>query len=138
MATALRTAISGLHKVLRKQVYTGHSYSMTEMGTIGQLYRNPALLPTELAGLTMVKTQTMSQILNKLEQNGIISKTSSEKDKRKVLVSLTPAGRKMVEKTRYDRDEVLKGAIDRSLTEKEKELLAKALPVLDKLIEFQY
>ena len=135
LSSALRLVISTLHKRLRKQVYSVNTYSMTEMDTIGQLFYNAPLLPTELAGLARVKTQSMSQILRKLEDQGIISRASSRDDKRKVYISLTAAGKKMVEKTRYDRDELLKGLIEKSLTDKERQLLEKALPVLNKLIE---
>ena len=41
----------------------------------------------------------------------------------------------MVEKIRYDKDEWLKNMIEQSLSDKEKELLIKALPVLNKLVE---
>jgi DNA-binding MarR family transcriptional regulator len=134
LASSLRSVISGLHKGLRKQMYSVNTYSMTEIQTIGHLARKP-LLPTELAALTNVKTQSMSQILKKLEEQGVIKRAPSKDDKRKVYISLTAFGKKMVEKTRYDRDEWLKGGIEKSLTEKEKELLIKALPVLNKLIE---
>ncbi len=135
LASSLRTAISGLHKSLRKQMYSVGSYSMTETQTLGLLFRQGSLLPTELAALTRIKTQSMSQILNKMEEQGIIKRTPSKEDKRKVHISLTVPGKKMVEKTRYDRDEWLKEAIEKSLTEPEKELLARSLIVLNKLIE---
>lgn len=133
LASSLRSAFSVLHKGLRKQMYSVNAYSMTEIETIGQLARNTALLPTELAALTRVKTQSMSQILNKLEGQGIVKRTPSEEDKRKVYISITPAGKRMVERTKYDRDEWLKNRIEQSLTVKEQELLAKALPILNKL-----
>jgi DNA-binding MarR family transcriptional regulator len=76
----------------------------------------------------------MSQILKKMELQGVIERTRSENDGRKVHISLTPAGKEIVTKTRYERDEWLKNAIETSLTKEEKELLAKALPVLQKLI----
>jgi len=135
LASSLRTVISTLHKGLRKQMYSANTYSMTEMETIGHLVRNASLLPTELAALTRIKTQSMSQILNKLEQQGVIKRTPSRTDKRKVAVSLTSSGKKMVEKIKYVGDESLKAAIERSLSAKEKELLASVLPVLNKLIE---
>ena len=133
LSTDLRTAIAGLHKGLRKEASSVQSYSMTEIETIAQLFRNPQLLPTELAALTKVKTQSMSQILKKMEEHGVIKRTPSEDDKRKVYISLTAAGRKLVDKVRYEKDEWLKRAIETSLTDKEKEILLKALPVLNKL-----
>jgi DNA-binding MarR family transcriptional regulator len=77
----------------------------------------------------------MSQILKKLEEEGIIKRTPSKEDKRKVFISLTGSGKKMVEKTKYERDEWLREAIEKALTEKERELLINALPILNKLIQ---
>ena len=135
LSSTLREVVSALHKGLRKQTSAINAYSMTELETIGHLIRKPSLLPTELASLTRVKTQSMSQILSKIEGQGIIKRTPSKDDKRKVYISLTPFGKKLVGKTKYERDEWLKDVIEKSLTEKEKELLIKALPVLNKLIE---
>jgi DNA-binding MarR family transcriptional regulator len=135
LSTSLRSVIAALHKGLRKQSDSGNTYSMTEMETIGHLIRNPALMPTELATLTRVKTQSMSQILKKMEEQGVIKRTLSKEDKRKVYISLSASGKKMVEKIRYDKDEWLKNMIEQSLSDKEKELLIKALPVLNKLVE---
>jgi len=108
---------------------------MTEVETIGHLFHQSSLLPTELAVLTRVKTQSMSQILKKLEEHGVIKRTPSKDDKRKVFISITSLGKKMVEKTKYERDEWLKGVIEKTLTDKEKETLIKALPILNKLID---
>lgn len=133
LSSSLRSVISALHKGLRKQMYSVNTYSMTEMGTIGNLMRESSVLPSRLAALANVKTQSMSQILKKMEEQGVVKRTPSKEDKRMVYISLTAFGKKLVEKTRYDRDEWLKGMIEKSLTEKEKEILIKALPVLNKL-----
>jgi DNA-binding MarR family transcriptional regulator len=135
LSSLLRESVSGLHKRLRKQSPAVKSYSMTETETIGHLFRNAGLLPTELAALTRVKTQSMSQVLKKLEEENIIKRTPSKADKRKVYISLTAHGKKIVEKTRYERDEWLKNAIEETLSDREKELLIKALPILNKLIQ---
>jgi DNA-binding MarR family transcriptional regulator len=137
LSSSLRAAVSALHKGLRKQMSSVASYSMTEIETIGNLVRFSSLLPTELAALARVKTQSMSQILKKMEKEGLIKKTPSKDDKRKVYISLTAFGKKMVDKAKYDKDEWLKNAIDRLLTEKEKEQLMRILPVLNKLLEIK-
>jgi DNA-binding MarR family transcriptional regulator len=135
LASSLRNSISALHKGLRKQMGAVNSYSMTEMETIGHLMRNTILLPSELAVLTRIKTQSMSQILKKMEEQDVIKRTPSKDDKRKVFISLTAFGKKMVEKTRYDKDEWLKAEIEKSLSDKEKDQLIRILPILNKLIE---
>lgn len=134
LSSSLRSVVSGLYKGLRKQASAYSNYSMTELETIGHLLRQPSLLPTELAALTRVKTQSMSQIIKKLEEQDIIKRTPSKEDGRKVYISITASGKKMIEKTRHDRDEWLKTNIEKSLNSKEVEILAKALPVLHKLI----
>jgi DNA-binding MarR family transcriptional regulator len=133
LASSLRSAIAALHKSLRKQTKVADAYSMTELETIAHLSRTARLLPTELASFTKVKAQSMSSILKRMEKNGIIKRTPSKEDKRKVYISLTALGKKTVEHTRYEKDEWLKTTIENTLTGKEKELLIKILPVLNKL-----
>lgn len=135
LASSLRSAVSALHKRLRKQAYSVKSYSMTEIETVGHLLRNDKLLPTELAALARVKTQSMSQILKTMEERGIISRIPSETDKRKVYVAITSYGRDVVDKMRYERDEWLKGAIEATLTKDEQEQLVNILPIFNKLTE---
>jgi len=135
LSSSLRAIVSGLHKGLRRQMDSINTYSMTELETIGLLSRNSSLQPTELAAFTRVKTQSMSQILNKMEEQGLVKRTPSKEDKRKVCISLTASGKKLVERAKYDKDEWLKGVIENELTEKEKEQLTRVLPILNKLIE---
>ncbi|HTB33044.1 MAG TPA: MarR family transcriptional regulator [Bacteroidia bacterium] len=135
LSSSLRSVVSNLHKGLRKQADSVKEYSMTEVETIGHLARSSSLLPTELAALTRITTQSMSQILKKLEEQAVIKRTPSKDDKRKVYISLTVFGKKMVEKVRYDKDKWLENTIELTLTNKEKEYLIKALPILNKLIE---
>ena len=134
LVSSLRLVISALHKSLRRQMSSVNTYSMTEIETIGHLARSGSLLPTELATLTKVKTQSMSQILKEMEANHIIKRTPSKEDKGKVFITLTATGKSLVEKAKYDKDEWLKTTIEKTLTEKEKDLLAKAIPVLNKII----
>lgn len=134
LASSLRTAISILHKSLRKQMYSINALSLTEMETIGHLIRNTALLPSELANLTRVKTQSMSQIIKKLEGLEIVIRTPSKDDGRKVYISLTEYGKQAVVQTRSERDHWLTEAIDETLTKEEKELLEKAIPLLNKIV----
>lgn len=130
----LRLVVTALHKALRKQGTQASSYSMTELETIGYIYRNGAMLPSDLAASTRISAPSMSQILKKMEEQKIIERTPSTTDRRKVYVSMTASGRDMVESSRYSKDEYLRGLIETKLTVPERELLEKALPVLERLI----
>jgi len=120
------------HKGLRKQASYTSSYSMTELETIGFISRNNNILASELASLTRITTQSMSQILKKFESQALIARTGSTDDKRKMHISLTPTGEKLVKQNRYERDAFLQKRID-LLTDKEVALLEKVVPILEKL-----
>jgi DNA-binding MarR family transcriptional regulator len=133
LSASLRSAVSALHKRLRKQMYSVATYSITEIITMGYLYRQGAMLPSELAVHTGVKTQSMSQILNKMQEHKLIRREPSKEDGRKVYISLTAHGKKIVEKTRYERDEWLGAAMEQHLTVKEATVLAQSITILEKL-----
>ena len=135
ISSSLRSAISLLHKRLRKHMYSTESYSITEITTLGRLYRDGQLLPSELAAMAKVKTQSMSQILKKMESQDVIVRVPCETDKRKTFISLTDSGRKLVEQTRYERDEWLTNAIRKNLTREERRMLTKAIEIIQKLAE---
>lgn len=126
-------AVGALHKVLRRQTSAVSSYSMTELETISIISRNDAILASELAVRTRITTQSMSQILKKMEEQGLIKRTGSSDDKRKMHLSLTPAGEKLVKQNRYERDAFLQKRMELLLTDKEVALLEKVVPILDKL-----
>jgi DNA-binding MarR family transcriptional regulator len=79
----------------------------------------------------------MSQIIKKLLNHGFIKRTSSTTDKRKVLITITAAGIKTVEKRRSERQEWLARSIGEKITQKEKEVLMNAIPVMATLVNLQ-
>jgi len=133
LAASLRSAVSAMHKRLRKQMYSLASFSITDIITMGYLYRQGPMLPSELAAHTGVKTQSMSQILNKMQEHKLIKRQPSKEDGRKVYIQLTATGKKIVEKTRYERDEWLGAAVDEHLSTKEINTLTQAIAILEKL-----
>ena len=58
LATAMRTLMVRLVKKLRKESVTGQQLSLTERSTMGLLYRDTALLPSELAAMEKWKSKT--------------------------------------------------------------------------------
>lgn len=133
LTSSLRMAVAALHKALRRKTSHISSYSMTELETISLINRNKSILASELAVRTRITTQSMSQILKKLETQGLIERKESANDKRKMHISITPAGEKLVKQNRYERDLHLQKRIEKLLTDKEVALLEKVVPVLNKL-----
>jgi len=135
IATQLRTVLHRLVKVLRKHTRNDAMLSLTERSTLGALYRHGQLLPTELAQMEKVTTQSMSQVVGHLFEIAYISKMTAESDKRKVYLSLTPAGREYVEQLQHDKEEWLSEALHEKTNEREKEVLAEAMAILTRLID---
>jgi DNA-binding MarR family transcriptional regulator len=137
LASELRTLFTRLIKKLRKESVTGQHLSLTERSTMSLLYQQKQLLPSELAASEKITNQSMSQILNHLLELGYITRTASETDKRKVLISLTKTGEETLLRVRTERDEWLAKAISDSCNEEEIILLRKVMGPLNKVIDHE-
>lgn len=135
IAGNLRTIIQRLVKVLRKQTHNDEMLSLTERSTLGLLYQHDRLMPTELAQMEKVTTQSMSQVIAHLFEIAYISKTPSDSDKRKIYLSLTPAGKAYIERLRQEKQEWLARALHEKTSPYEKEVLKAAMTILTKLID---
>ncbi len=107
----LRSVVVRLIKKLRKESTLGQQLSLTERSTLFLLEQHKQLLPSELAAMEKITNQSMSEILRYLLELGYITRTASETDKRKVHISLSAEGEKIVAQTRNERDQWLAKAI---------------------------
>lgn len=136
LASDLRTVITRLFKKLRNKSTTGEKLSLTERSTISLLDRHRELLPSELAAMEKITTQSMSQILNHLLELGYIVRRVSPTDKRKAIISLSKAGKHILYKVRNERDEWLHEALNIVCKVGDQELLRKAIMPLTRLVDF--
>jgi DNA-binding MarR family transcriptional regulator len=56
------------------------------------------LTPSELAELTLRSTGGMTQIVDRLVKQGLVLRTPDPNDRRKVVIGLTPKGRRLTDK----------------------------------------
>ena len=136
LASDLRMVITRLIKKLRAKSETGAKLSLTERSTLGLLDQHKELLPSELAAMEKITTQSMSQILNHLLEIGYINRRASKTDKRKAIISLSKTGQNILYKVRNERDEWLNNALEKTCSAKEKEILLRAIVPLTKLVDF--
>jgi DNA-binding MarR family transcriptional regulator len=134
IATRFRSEMYRLLKVLRKETRNDELLSLTERSTLALIYQHTEILPGELAAMEKVTTQGMSQIINHLLEMGYILKTPSDEDRRKVIVTLTEAGRKLVRQRQQEKQEWLSRRISEELNAKQKQTLTDAIDILTKLI----
>lgn len=135
--TQWRAAMNQLVKKLRKQSPSGQHLSLTERSTMSQLYQNQNMQPSELAANEHITNQSMSQVLNHLDELGYIVRTPSEVDKRRVHISLTVNGKAIWEQLKHERDEWLHKAIAATCSTEEQELFKQIIKPLRKLVDFK-
>lgn len=83
--------------------------------------RREANTPVELAFYIGLDVSSMSRMLDRLEQRGLVTRTRSRSDRRKVIVGLTPAGLSLVKKGMPMAAEVAKAAW-RNVTKQERKV----------------
>ncbi|MBS1502016.1 MAG: MarR family transcriptional regulator [Bacteroidetes bacterium] len=137
LAADLRAVLSRIVKKLRRESATSQQLSLTERSTMGLLYPNKGLLPSELASMEKITNQSMSQILNHLSEIGYINRKTSTADKRKVFISLTESGEKTLLQMRSERAAWLARAIAEKCTKEEEAVLRQAVEILAKMIDFE-
>jgi DNA-binding MarR family transcriptional regulator len=127
---ALRDLITKMRKRLRRQVGNLGAISHSEGYVMSLLMSQQEAYPSELGTALRISSQFMSQILNRLEGLGYISRRAAPDDGRKTLVSLTKKGRRMVEESRREREEWLAAVIAEKYTAKEMKVIREALALL--------
>jgi len=137
LSSDLRTVVTRLVKKLRRESATGQQLSLTERSTLALLLQHGSLLPSELASMEKITNQSMSQVLAHLLERGFIIRTNSETDKRKVMISLTETGEKMILQVRSERDEWLAKAIAATCDIEDQEIIKRALKPLTKIVDFE-
>ncbi len=137
LASDFRTIISRMIKKLRSKSSVTQKLSLTERSVIKLLIEYKELVPSELAAMEKITSQSMSQIVNHLFEEGYIIRKESKTDKRKVLISLTKAGQNLYYKTIHERDEWLRKAMQETLSARELEMLRKMIEPLSRLVEFE-
>ena len=136
LAAELRPVLTRLMRKLRKLSPADTTLSQTERSVLVLLEHQP-LLSAELAVMEKITPQSMGQILNHLSDLDLIGKTPSPTDKRKIYISLSDAGRDMIQQVRNEREEWLFKAITEVCTDKEQQILKAAIGPLTKLVEYK-
>jgi DNA-binding MarR family transcriptional regulator len=94
------------------------------------------MLPSALADLERISAQAISQIINRLVEAGVVDRSGDESDKRKVLITLTEAGKTHLDENRRTKEEWLVKAMDKLFSTEELALIEAFLPLLQRLAEY--
>ncbi|WP_256328575.1 MarR family winged helix-turn-helix transcriptional regulator [Nocardioides sp. YR527] len=119
---------------LVREVSTAGEVSTTGAAVLARLGRLGGQRITDLARAEGVSQPAMTQLVNRLEQDGLVLRTSDSADRRGVLVETTDRGREVTTARRTQRAEVLEAALER-LDGADRTAIAAALPALDRLVD---
>ncbi|MER7607303.1 MarR family transcriptional regulator [Nocardioides sp. NPDC127503] len=125
-----------LEKVVRlvREVSTAGDVSPTAATVLAGLARTGPQRVTDLAKVAGVSQPAMTQLVNRLTQQGMLARVADDADRRAVLVEVTDAGREVLETRRGQRAGVLDAALARVSVE-DRAAIAAALPALDRLVD---
>ncbi|MDY7085187.1 MAG: MarR family transcriptional regulator [Actinomycetota bacterium] len=131
LAKTLREAIMRLNRRVRQARPVG-DLTFSQLSALTSLQLAGALTPRELADVERVQPPTMTKIVGKLEERGLVVRTPHPTDGRQVILSATEQGRAVHAQFEKARNEWLATHLA-DLTPDERETLAKASEILQKI-----
>jgi DNA-binding MarR family transcriptional regulator len=128
LATLLRDAITRLNRRVRQARPVG-DLTFSQLSALTSLQLAGALTPRELADVERVQPPTMTKIVGKLEDRGLVARTPHPTDRRQVILAATEQGRAVYAQFERVRDEWLARALA-ELTATERGTLEAAARIL--------
>src|SRR4051812_14605939 len=128
LARTLREAITRLNRRVRQARPVGE-LTFSQLSALTSLQLHGALTPRELADLERVQPPTMTKIVGKLEDRGLVARTPRPTDGRQVILAATEEGRAVYARNEQVRNEWLAVHLDR-LTPEERDILAHAAEIM--------
>jgi DNA-binding MarR family transcriptional regulator len=98
LAARLRLAITRTARRLRQEA--GTDLGPSQIAALATVNRHGPLAPSELARIESIRRPTVTRIVGRLTEEGLVERTADPEDGRAALVSATPAGRALLDKLR--------------------------------------
>ena len=92
----LNRAVRSIEGPLRQQV-EAHGLSYTEFGVLEVLLHKGPLPIGEIGHRILLTSGSMTYVIDKLVQRGLIQRRACEEDRRVIYAELTPDGRRLIE-----------------------------------------
>ncbi|MBO0842293.1 MAG: MarR family transcriptional regulator [Nocardioides sp.] len=127
---------ASLERLVRlvREMSTAGDISGTAAAVLTRLGRQGASRVTDLARAEGVSQPAMSQLIRRLEGDGLVVRATDSEDRRGVLVEVSERGRGVIHARRTQRAEILGAALDR-LDADDAAAIAAALPALGRLVD---
>lgn len=106
---------------------------LTALSVLGRIDRDGPCTATEVAAAEGIQPQSLTRLLPRLQERGLIERTRDDGDRRQTLLAVTDSGNELLERDRRGRDEWLAVAMAKTLDAHERRQLVAAMSLLDKL-----
>lgn len=130
LAARLRLAVTRLARKLRREAEPGITPSM--LAALSSVDRQGPLTMSELCVVEQVQPPSMTRIVAALVDVGLVSRESDPSDGRVAWVTVTPQGRKLLDRSRGRKEAYLAKAL-RDLDAHELETLEEAAAIIEGL-----
>jgi DNA-binding MarR family transcriptional regulator len=131
LAISLREAIMRLNRRLRQARAVG-DLTFSQLSALTSLQLAGALTPRELADVERVQPPTMTKIVGKLEERGLVVRTPHPTDRRQVILAATEQGRAVYAQFEKARNEWLARQLV-ELSPEERDTLERAAQILQQV-----
>jgi DNA-binding MarR family transcriptional regulator len=132
LASRLRLDIARMARRLRQEA--GADLSPSAAAALATIERHGPLTPSELALRERVQRPTVTRVLARLEEAGLVSRAADPTDRRSCLVSASPAGRELLAVLRTRKDAYLARQLS-ALSAEDREALDRAAAILERMLE---
>jgi DNA-binding MarR family transcriptional regulator len=134
LAADLRGLVGKLKRRFREQVHLGE-LTWSQVSVLAHLDRGGPATLTALARAEGVRPQSMGATVSALEAAGLVIGEPDSHDGRQTILSLTAASRDLIRAGRAAGEDWLFRTIQAHLTPPEQEELARALALLQRLVD---
>ena len=132
LATSLRLAVARSARRLRQESGTGLSPSLSAALTTVELHG--PLTPSGLAARERIQRPTVTRIVCRLEEAGLVTREADPGDRRSSLITVTAAGRDLLADARTRKDAFLAERLA-ALTPEDRATLERAAVLLGGMLE---
>jgi DNA-binding MarR family transcriptional regulator len=132
-AQRLRVAVGRLARVLRSTEATlAADLTPTRVAVLLNTVRNGPVRLSEVAEQEGLNPTLLSRTVANLAQDGLVTRTADESDRRSAWLDATAAGRELAERIRAQRTRAVEVAMS-ELADEERALIEAALPAFEEL-----
>ena len=132
LGSALRLSVLRLSRRLRQESAGTGEITPSQLSALTVLAKQGELTLGELAAIERIAPPSMTRIAARLEASGLLERRSDVSDRRVARVAISASGLELLARTRRRGDAFVSSQLE-ALTGEERDLLARAVPLLERL-----